>query len=69
MLFYHRRETIAIAKETKAHVEWVKANTTHIGLKLNNRTDADIIHKLSQVDSKQGYIKEAIRAYMSQEKK
>lgn len=36
--------------ESKAHRDWTKANTTFIGLKLNNNTDADI---LSALDGKQ----------------
>ena len=36
--------------ESKAHRDWTKANTTFIGLKLNNKTDADI---LSALDGKQ----------------
>lgn len=32
--------------DSKAKVEWMKANTTHIGLKLNNKTDADILAAL-----------------------
>lgn len=36
-------------------------NTVQIHLKLNSRTDADIIQKLSQVNAKQTYIKKLIR--------
>ena len=36
-------------------------NTKQIHLKLNLKTDKDILEKLDQVDSKQGYIKELIR--------
>lgn len=36
-------------------------NTKQIHLKLNLKTDKDILEKLEQVDSKQGYIKELIR--------
>lgn len=39
-----------------------------ISLKLNDRTDADILEKLSSIDNMQGYIKRAIRAYMDTEK-
>lgn len=38
------------------------ANTTRVALKLNNKTDADIIARLNEQESKQGYIKELIRA-------
>lgn len=43
-----------------------KQNTTFIGLKLNNKTDHDIIEKLKTVESKQGYIKECIRKDLQQ---
>lgn len=41
-----------------------KANTTRVNLKLNNKTDDDIIRQLRKVDSIQGYIKSLIRADM-----
>lgn len=37
------------------------ANTIQIKMKLNRRTDKDIIDKLETVGNKQGYIKELIR--------
>lgn len=40
------------------------ANTRQIKLKLNIKTDADILEQLETVDSKQGYIKDLIRADM-----
>lgn len=36
-------------------------NTRRIGLKLNLKTDADILEKLESVENKQGYIKDLIR--------
>lgn len=44
-----------------------KENTTRICLKLNNKTDADIIQRLNEVSSKQGYIKNLIRRDMKGE--
>ena len=41
---------------------WCKDNTKGIYLKLVKSTDADIIQRLADVDNKQGYIKELIRA-------
>lgn len=41
-----------------------RENTTRINLKLNNRTDTDIIEKLRSVESIQGYIKQLIRKDM-----
>lgn len=38
-----------------------KENTVQIKLKLNKKTDSDIIEKLDSVDNKQGYIKGLIR--------
>ena len=38
-----------------------KANTKGLHLKLNIKTDSDILAKLDSVESKQGYIKELIR--------
>lgn len=38
-----------------------KENTTRINLKLNNKTDADIIQHLKAQESIQGYIKRLIR--------
>ena len=39
----------------------MKENTTFIGMRLNNNTDADILHYLETVPSKQGAIKQALR--------
>lgn len=38
------------------------ANTRFVGLKLNHKTDADILAKLESVDNMQAYIKSCIRA-------
>lgn len=48
--------------DSEAKRDWMKSNTTFIGLKLNNNTDSDIIQKLATVPSKQGYIKALIKA-------
>ena len=48
--------------KTKSHQKWVAENTTRIVMNLNHNTDKDVLDKLSQVSSKQGYIKELIRA-------
>lgn len=37
------------------------ANTTQLHLKLNRKTDADILAKLDSIGNKQGYIKSLIR--------
>lgn len=46
-----------------------KQNTTRVNLKLNNRTDADIIQRLHEVPSIQGYIKTLIRNDMTMTQK
>ena len=45
----------------KAVRKYDKEHTKQILLKLNKRTDVDILCKLDTVDSKQGYIKGLIR--------
>lgn len=47
--------------ETAAKIAWVRENTKQIKLKLNKRTDADIIEWIDKQASKQGAIKKAIR--------
>lgn len=47
--------------DSAAKKAWTAANTTRIVMNLNHNTDADILTKLNQVASKQGYIKELIR--------
>ena len=48
--------------DSPAKKKWDAEHTTRIIMKLNNNTDADILEKLETVDSKQGYIKNLIRA-------
>ena len=47
--------------DSEAKRAWMKANTTKVSMKLNNKTDADILAKLGEVESKQGYVKRLIR--------
>jgi len=47
--------------DSEAKRAWMKANTTKVSMKLNNKTDADILERLSKQASMQGYIKELIR--------
>jgi len=42
--------------------------TKHYGIKLNLKTDADIIEALDNAPGKQGFIKEAIRFYLANKK-
>lgn len=46
-----------------------KINTKMICLRLSYNTEADIIKKLDEVESKMGYIKELIRKDMQAQKK
>lgn len=46
----------------KAHQKWVSEHTTRVVMNLNHNTDAEILAKLATVSSKQGYIKQLIRA-------
>lgn len=52
--------------ETQARKDWTKENTTFVGLKLNNRTDRDILEAL-EGKPKQTEIKRLIRQGMKQE--
>lgn len=53
-------------KSSAAQQKYDAANTTRVFIKLNNKTDADIIEKLNSVDNRQGYIKELIRKDLNQ---
>lgn len=46
----------------KSHQKWVAEHTTRVVMNLNHNTDKDVLEKLSTVESKQGYIKQLIRA-------
>ena len=48
--------------DSQAKKAWRAAHTTRIVMDMNHNTDADILTKLSEVPSKQGYIKALIRA-------
>ena len=59
-----RREVTRMATEAqiKAQKKYDAENTRQVHLKLNRRTDEDVLEKLDSVPSKQGYIKSLIRA-------
>ena len=48
--------------QNRAQKKYDAENTRQVHLKLNRRTDEDVLEKLNSVLSKQGYIKELIRA-------
>ena len=47
--------------QMRATAKYDAQNTVTVHLKLNKRTDADIIRRLDEVGNKQGYIKGLIR--------
>lgn len=49
----------------RAQIKYNKANTRQVTLRLNKRTEADIIEWLEQMGNKQGYIKRLIRDDMA----
>ena len=53
--------------QARATAKYQKDNTRMFTIRLNLNTDADIIRRLEEVDSKQGYIKELIRKDMAAE--
>lgn len=52
--------------ESEAKKAWAKENTTFIGLKLNNRTDADILAAI-EGKPKQSEIKRLLRIALQSE--
>lgn len=48
--------------QLRAQAKYDKDNTVQVKLKLNKKTDKDIITRLAAADNQQGYIKELIRA-------
>jgi len=55
---------VASEAKIRANNKSNKINTKMICLRLSYNTDADIIKKLDEVESKMGYIKELIRKDM-----
>jgi len=58
---------MATEAQMRALKKYDKANTKQVHLKLNKRTDADVLNRLQQVGSKQTYIKRLIREDMERE--
>ena len=50
-----------MTSRSKAANAYNKRSTVQVPLRLNTKTDADILAKLETVESKAGYIKELIR--------
>lgn len=53
-----------IGKVYASSIRYDQENTRQIKMKLNIKTDADILKKLDSVSNKQGYIKALIRKDM-----
>lgn len=56
---------MATKAQIRAVAKYDAENTKQVILKLNLKTDADILQRLEEVDSKQGYIKDLIRRDMA----
>ena len=54
--------------DRQAHIDWMKENTVHIGMRLQKSTDADILAALEGAESKQGEIKRLMRIAIEIEK-
>lgn len=52
---------MATDAQIKAQTKYDVKNTRQVHLKLNRRTDSDVLEKLDNVPNKQGYIKRLIR--------
>ena len=60
ILIYAENNMVSEAKK-KAQLRYDRKNTKQIILKLNTKSDADIIGKLEEVGNKQGYLKDLVR--------
>lgn len=54
-------------RKAKYDAEYDSEHTTQVKIKLNNKTDADILAYLSTLPNKQGAIKTLVRQQMEQE--
>lgn len=54
-------------KTSECQARYDAANCVKLCLKLNKKTDADILEALDKAPSKQGLIKEALRNYKKEE--
>lgn len=60
-LKYKGGDIVASEAEKRAARKYDAAHTVQVKMKLNKKTDADILDKLDSVPNKQGYIKGLIR--------
>ena len=59
----HIKELIKLAYSPKSQLKYDKANTVHIGIKLNKKTDAELLEKIEQL-VEQGYSKQGAIKYL-----
>ena len=59
---------MATDAQIRANARYNKTHTKCVCLRLNLNTDADIIQRLAEVESKMGYIKSLIRKDMEGER-
>lgn len=52
----------------RASKKYNEKNTTMLSLRLNKKTDADILQRLEKIGNKQGYIKELMRKEIKEQK-
>ena len=55
------RTEAGIRNQRNSQMRYDKENTKRFALKVNKKTDADILEKLNSVPNRQGYIKRLIR--------
>ena len=60
---------MATKARLRANAKYDKENTTQVALKLNRKTDKDVLEWLGRKPNKQGYIKDLIRADMKNQPK
>jgi hypothetical protein len=58
---------MATEAQLRAQRRYDAKNTRQVHIKLNVRTDKDVLEKLDEVQSKQGYIKRLIREDLAKE--
>lgn len=44
----------------ETHLKYERANCTKVGLKFNNKTDAEVVNKLKSVPNKTDYIRQLV---------
>lgn len=60
--------TMTSEAKKKSKARFDSQNTLHFGIKLNKRTDKEIIELLQSVESKQGLIRDALRREVERRK-